>query len=203
MTTPPVEVQGGDALLGDALASNPSSRIRFVPDASSDLARALGLTVGVPVREPVEIDALVLDHGVVAVNMVVLGQAPDRRRVRPGRRRCVVEVDGRVAWDGTATTVLVANGEYLRGLDVVPRGHPGDGRLEVQVHALGAGQRRGMRARLPTGAHMPHPRIRAAQGTTVAVRWDRPVPVEVDGRDRGRAQALSARVLRGAATLVP
>ena len=203
MTTSPVEVHGGDAQLGDALASTPSPRIRFVPDGSSDLARALGMTAGMPVHEPIEIDALELDRGGVAVNMVVFGHAPDRRGAPLGRAHCVVEVDGRVAWDGRATTVLVANGEFLRGLDVVPRGHPGDGRLEVHVHALRAGQRRRMRARLPTGAHLPHPGIRAAQCTEVGVRWDRPVPLEVDGRDRGRAQALSARLLRGAAILVP
>ena len=36
-----------------------------------------------------------------------------------------------------ATTVVVLVGQYLRGADVSPRGHPGDGAAEVQVYAMG------------------------------------------------------------------
>ncbi|MBM3672920.1 MAG: hypothetical protein FJW86_12185 [Actinobacteria bacterium] len=204
MTSDAIDVRGGDADLGAAIAgqSGAETRIRFVPDGPSDLARALGLTAGVPAGEPVTIDAIRLDSGLVAVNMVVSGLPPDRRRqwVRP--RRCVVEVDGRATWDGPATTVLVANGEYLRGHDVVPRGHPGDRRLEVHVHALGGRQRRQMRSRLVTGIHLPHPDIRTAQGSTVTIGWDRPVPLEVDGVGRTPTRAVTARLMPGAAVLV-
>jgi diacylglycerol kinase family enzyme len=133
--------------------------------------------------------------------MVVLGRPPERAWARP--RRCSVEVDGRRAWEGAASTVVIANGEYLRGLDLVPRGHPGDGRLEVQVHAVRGRQRRALRARLRTGTHLPHPDVRVAQGRSVRVRWDRPMPVEVDRLGRGRRAALGLRVRPGAILLVP
>jgi diacylglycerol kinase (ATP) len=60
-----------------------------------------------------------------------------------------------------------------------------------------------MRARLAAGTHLPHPGIHAAQGTEVRVRWARPVRLEVDGRLRGKAQTLEARIVPGALTLLP
>jgi hypothetical protein len=193
---------GGDAGLAAVVALHGGARIRFVPDGTSDLARALGLGVGESVREPATIDALDVDRVGAAVNMVVLGPGPDRLRRRHRRHPCRVEIDGRVAWEGNATTVLVANGEYLRAQDVVPRGHPGDGRLEVQVYAVAPTQRASMRGRLATGTHLPHPQIRTAQGRHVGVRWDRPVRLEVDGVDRGATRAVEVAIRPGAATLV-
>jgi hypothetical protein len=201
MTSTRETVHGGDATLGAAVASGRAS-VRFVPDAHSDLARALGWGSGARPAEAITVDVLRIAPDLTAVNMVVLGVAPDRRSLR-ARRRCRVEIDGRLMWDDRATTVVVANGEYLRGFDVVPRGHPGDGRLEVHVHALGVRQRRRMRARLRTGAHLPHPGIRIAQGTLVHVRWDRPVDLEVDGTKRGRRQDVVVRLDPQALTLLP
>ena len=92
--------------------------------------------------------------------------------------------------DGPATTVVVANGEFLRGDDLVPRGHPGDGRLEVQVYALAPSARRAMRRRLATGTHLPHPSIRTGQGQRVTVRWEGARPLEIDGVARAGAQVV-------------
>jgi len=136
------------------------------------------------------------------VNMVVLGPPPDRLGRRHRRSHCRVEVDDRVVWDDPATTVLVATGEFLRGHDVVPRGHPADGRLEVQVYALAPGQRGRMRGRLATGTHLPHPQISTAGGTAVRVQWDRPVRRELDGVERGAATSSSVVICPGALHLV-
>jgi hypothetical protein len=199
-----VETRGGDAGLAATITAHRGAAVRFVADSASDLARAIGLSRPEDgLREPITLDVLVMDTHRVAVNMVVLGTAPDRRHVGLRRPRCRVEVDGRVVWDGRATGVVIANGEYLRGLDVVPRGHPGDGRLEVHVYALGASQRGRMRARLSTGTHLPHPGIHTAHGTTVEVRWGRPARREVDGVRAGRARETLVSLAPGALTIVP
>jgi hypothetical protein len=199
-----VEARGGDAGLAAVIHEHPGAAVRFLPDATSDLARAIGLgRAGEGVRQPTTLDVLRVDEHRVAVNMVVLGTPPDRRHVGPRPRRCRVEVDGRVVWDGRATGVVIANGEYLRGLDVVPRGHPGDGRLEVHVHALRASQRKKMQARLATGAHLPHPGIHTGSGTRVTVRWNHPAPREVDGVRCGRARETVVAIAPGALTIVP
>ncbi len=197
-------VDGGDAQLAEAISRHPGMPVRFTADATSDLARALGIT-GVPrrVRAPVTLDVLRLGGAARAVNMVVLGPPPDRLRRCHRPKHCRVDVDGRIVHDGPATTVVVANGEYLRGLDVVPRGHPGDSRLEVHVYAVAGGQRRRMRVRLATGTHLPHPGIRTSQGSHAIVHWDRPVRLEVDGVRQGRVRDVGVTLGAGEVTLVP
>jgi diacylglycerol kinase family enzyme len=111
--------------------------------------------------------------------MVVSGLPPDRLRAWTRARRVEVRVDGRLVHDGPATTVVVANGQFRHGADLVPRGHPGDGRLEVQVYALRAGERAAMRRRLPGGGHLPHPRIVTSNGRQAQVRWPAPRPLLV------------------------
>lgn len=197
-------VDGGDSELAEAIARHPGLPMRFTAEDSSDLARAIGITgAHRRVHAPTTLDVLRIDGAGPAVNMVVFGAPPDRLRRCHRSAHCRIEVDGRVAHDGPATSVVVANGEYLRGLDVVPRGHPGDGRLEVQVYAVAAGQRRLMRRRLATGTHLPHPGISTSQGSTAVVHWGRPVRLEVDGIHRERVQDLEVTLSVGEVTLVP
>jgi hypothetical protein len=206
-TTEPAEltVHGGDVDLARAIGEHPGARLAFVPDASSDFARAVGLTAAASSRPPsvaLPIDALELDDGTTVVNAVVLGSPPAQIRWATLGTEVLVEVDGRAVFEGRATTVVIANGQYLDGDDVVPRGHPGDGRLEVQVYAVARGDRRSMRRRLVTGEHVPHPGITQAVGTTVTVRAPSRLPVVADGHHHGAPEELRVEVRPGAVTLV-
>jgi YegS C-terminal NAD kinase beta sandwich-like domain len=193
---------GGDAELADLVARHPGARLEFRPDASCDLARAVGLTATSAGAFELTLDAIALDDDVVAVNAVVAGPAPDRLRRWHRRRPVAVHVDDRPVYYGRATTVVVANGQFLRGADLVPRGHPGDGRLEVQVYGVAPGQRGRLRRRLAAGGHLPHPEIVTAAGRRVDVRWARPARVDADGRAEGRRAHLAATVVPGAFVLV-
>lgn len=204
-----VEVAGGDADLARAAVAHPGAVLRFAPDATSDLARAVGLAPGGPGHTVAACDVLLLSDGTHAVNAVVWGAAPDRLRPWHRTHPVEVEVDGRVVGEGRATTVVVASGQFLRGADLVPRGHPGDGRIEVQVYAVAPRERRQMRVRLGRGEHVPHPRIAQASGRTVLVRWagtgrraHRGAPIEVDGHPAGRATELRVSVVPGAARVL-
>jgi len=172
---------GGDRDLAALAAAHPGGRLRFDPDDRCDLARAVGLTAAATGTTDLPVDGLDVEGVGLAVNMVVTGPAPGRLRVWSRARPVTVRVDGRLVHDGPATTVVVANGQFLEGADLVPRGHPGDGRLEVQVYALRPGERAPMRRRLPGGGHLPHPRIVTSTGRRVEVRWAAPRPLEVDG----------------------
>jgi hypothetical protein len=199
---PDREVSGGDADLAGALGDAPPGvLVRYRPPAASDLARALGLSP-TPGEVAVPLDVLRLrghpgPRGLargVAVNAVVLGVAPDRLRWWHRRVTVTVTVDGRPAFAGRASTVAILNGQYLRGADLSPRGHPGDGFAEVQVYALAGSQRGGMRRRLRTGSHLPHPDIATRRAKRVAVRFSHPVLMEVDGRPAGRTASLELEV---------
>jgi hypothetical protein len=195
-------VQGDDGALARWVAQHPGARVAFDPSPGSDLARAVGLARATPGASELPLDALYLDDGTLAVNMAVLGTPPDRvgRFTRP--IALMLQVDGADVDCAGATTVVIATGQYLRGLDVVPRGHPGDGRLEVQVYRLLGRERREMRSRLPHGAHVPHPRITGRPGREVHAVARRPLALEVDGEARPPVRALSIEIVRGAYRLL-
>jgi hypothetical protein len=198
-----IEVGGGDPDLAAVLAARLGARVRFEPAAASDFARAVGL--GVPAAPPaseVAVDALRLDGGTWAVNAVVVGRPPDRTGWWTAAPWVTVTVDGRPFYDGRATGIVVANGQYLRGLDLVPRGHPGDGWAELQCYSLARGERAALRRRLRTGGHVPHPRIRQGRARAVEVVATRPLALEVDGEAAGRAARVRAVVVPGAIRLL-
>jgi hypothetical protein len=184
--TPDLDVAGDDAALATALAgAGPDPLVRFSPSEASDLALAVGLARGGSGELAVPVDLLNLSappSPSLAVNAVVVGVAPDGLRWWHRPFPVEVEVDGTALAVSRATTVVVANGQFLRGFDVSPRGHPGDGWCEVQVYALPPGQVRAMRARLRSGAHVPHPGITVRRARSVVVRCGRGVAVAVDGR---------------------
>ncbi|HEY3723599.1 MAG TPA: hypothetical protein VGN59_09610 [Acidimicrobiia bacterium] len=214
---PAWHVEGDDGALAAAVREHPGARVGFRPDPSSDLARALGIHaygfqglgfegLGDGASLELGIDALRItadQRDLFAVNMVVVGTAPDRTGWFTGAPDLRVEVGGRVIHDGPATTVVIASGQYLRGHDVVPRGHPGDGRAEVQVYAVSRGQRAGVRSRLPQGVHLPHPDIAQATGRRIeVVAAKHPVGLEVDGVPAPAATRVTVDVVPEAFLIV-
>jgi hypothetical protein len=179
--------------------------VRFRPQGS-ELVRAVGLSATTAAAAPrgiaLPVDAIETDRG-TAMNIVLIGRAPGALRAWHRLRHVTVTVDGRPLHDGPASTVVIANGQYLGTADLVPRGHPGDGRLEVQVYALTAGERAGMRSRLPTGTHVPHPRIATTSGRTIEVRAaGHGLPLVIDGRTIGPVAACTATVRHPALRLL-
>ncbi|MGH9048774.1 MAG: hypothetical protein ACRDY4_03490 [Acidimicrobiia bacterium] len=198
------EVDGADTDLAALAERRPGTRVAFRPASDSDLARALGLAGDRPASRELPIDGLRLERPpAMALSMVVLGAAPDRLRWWSRAVAVEVTVDGRERFRGRATTVVVASGQYLRGADVVPRGHPGDGRAEVQVYALARGERRAMRRRLAQGTHVPHPRIREASGRRIDVRiGSGGLVLEADRVGHGRCRELTVEVVPGVLRLL-
>jgi hypothetical protein len=177
------EVQGGDAALARAVVDAPGALIRFRPDPTSDLARAVGLGLGPgdTLGTALPLDVLAVGERTLACNMCLFGTAPDRLRWSSRAFEVEIDLDGRPWFAGKATTVVIAIGQFHRGLDLVPRGHPGDGKAEIQVYELRRNERRPMRARLATGGHVPHPRIRQRRARTIELRAHPATPAEVDG----------------------
>ncbi len=181
--TPDLDVTGDDVALAAALAAaGPDPLVRFRASEASDLARAVGLVGEGTGVLAVPVDVLHLGDGGLAVNAVVVGVPPDELRAWHRTVTFEVVVDGRAVGLSQATTVVIANGQFLRGNDISPRGHPGDGRCEVQVYDVPPGQRAATRERLASGTHVPHPGIVVRRARSVVVRCGRRVPVEVDGR---------------------
>jgi hypothetical protein len=197
-------VRGDDAALAAVVGADADAvpLVAFEP-IGSELARAVGITGADRTPRGIALPVDAIDTGAgVALNVAILGVAPPALRARHRRRRVTVRVDGRVLHDGPATSVVIANGQFVGAADLVPRGHPGDGRLEVQVYTLGAGERSAMRHRLPTGTHVPHPRIVTTSGREVVVTTSVPWPLTLDAHDRGRHTGITARVRHPALRLL-
>lgn len=183
-----LRIDGDDAALAAGVVHHPGARVEYRPSPEADLGRALGVhgsagELELPV-DGLRVSADTAEH--FGVNMLVAGVAPDRAGWSTRSRVFEVRADDRVVHAGPATAVVVANGQFLRGADLVPRGHPGDGRVEVQVYAVGRSARAGVRTRLPQGVHLPHPQIVQASGRRIEIvsgPVDSPtsVPVELDG----------------------
>jgi YegS C-terminal NAD kinase beta sandwich-like domain len=199
---PDVEIAGDDADLADVTLRHPDALVRFRPAPTSDLGRALGLSPDAAGTTEVTLDALAFDTNGRAVNAVIVGRPPDRVRWTTRPASVSVTIDGRRWFAGLATTVVVASGQFVRGADLVPRGHPGDGWAEVQVYALTRNERGAMRRRLPSGTHLPHPRIKTGRARRVEISVDRALPLEVDGRDRARTRQLSVALVPEAIRLL-
>jgi hypothetical protein len=197
-----IEVRGGDVDLAGAVAARPGILVRFRPDATSDLAGAVGISASAAQGFEVALDLLRLDGGETAVNMLVLGTAPDRLGRATRRFRANVRVDDRPVFHGPCTTVVIATGQFRRGLDIVPRGHPGDGRAEIQVYAVPGRDRRSLRTRLETGTHVPHPSITQRTGRQVTVTTGRKVALEIDGRPQAPTDRVDLEVVPAAYRLL-
>jgi len=107
-----------------------------------------------------------------------------------------ITVDGRRAFRGRGTSVLVGNTpRAVGGLDVFESSDPGDGVLEVGVvTAEGPLQLVRTAARAVVGRARRSPFLRTTQGRRVVVRFGRPVPYELDGGDRKPARTLRVKV---------
>jgi hypothetical protein len=202
-----VEVAGGDADLAAAVMQRPGALFRFRPDATSDLAGVVGLGSAAPADRPaggleVALDLLRIVDGPAAVNMIVLGAPPGRLGWWSRRFGANVRIDDQPVFHGPCTTVVVATGQFRRGLDVVPRGHPGDGRAEIQIYAVRRRDRRALQGRLATGTHVPHPGITQRAGRQVTVCTGRRVALEVDGRSLPPTDHVALGVIPGAYRLL-
>ena len=90
------DIAGDDAALAAAVAARPNSRVTFHPTPDSDFARAIGISVDATAEadpgNELPCDLLHVRAGasdLTAVNMVVVGVAPDRQRLdRVGTCAC-------------------------------------------------------------------------------------------------------------------
>lgn len=89
--------------------------------------------------------------------------------------------------------VVVMNAQWLGGWNLGPRAHPNDGLLDLYEARLGVRDLLKVRARLPMGAHLPHPAIRERRGRALQVELDRPLPLHLDGSHVGEGRSLSLR----------
>jgi hypothetical protein len=144
-----------------------------------DLARTLGGRGGDPARLRESGSLATVDLGVAVLD--------------GARHPFVAHLVARRSW-WRGRVVAVMNAQFIGTWDVAPRGHPGDGRLDVLDGDLGPGDRWKARARLPAGTHVPHPGIAQRRVATWSTVLDRPTPIRLDGEVVATARELAFEV---------
>jgi hypothetical protein len=97
---------------------------------------------------------------------------------------------------------VAMNAQWIGEWNFGPKAHPNDGVVDAYEAQLGLFEWRKVRARLPTGTHLPHPRIRPTRAKAVAFSLDPPLPVYVDGENMGPSRNLAIRILPDALTVI-
>jgi hypothetical protein len=97
-------------------------------------------------------------------------------------------------WRGPLVAGMYA--QFRGKWNVIGRGHPNDGRVEVLRVAPSFGVRDRLAAyrRLPAGEHLPHPDIATSSVRRTTLDFARPMVVEADGRPVARAISLEIEV---------
>jgi diacylglycerol kinase family enzyme len=117
--------------------------------------------------------------------------------------RASVTLDGRPFYDGELSCVLVGNcSEVLGGIEVFDGSRPDDGMLELGlVTARSRVQWVRTLARVALDHAEQSPFVLTARGRKVKVRFDTPMPYELDGGDRTPTRTLKVKVRPGAVTI--
>jgi hypothetical protein len=101
-----------------------------------------------------------------------------------------------------ARTVVAMNATHRGGQDLGPRAHPNDGLLDVTDGRLGLGESLRAYRRMPTGSHLPHPRLTTSRTRELTVDLPGGARVALDGVAAGRAVRLVLRCLPDALVVV-
>jgi diacylglycerol kinase family enzyme len=146
-----------------------------------------------------------------------LGGTGDPARLRSGAAVTfpadlgTVMVDGRQDWfvaHAVARTrlwtraVLALNAQWLGSWNVAPRAHPDDALLDVYAVRLAPGELTKVRARLPTGTHLPHPGITERRVPSATFTLDHPLVLRLDGTRVGPVHELRFGLEPDALTVV-
>jgi diacylglycerol kinase (ATP) len=119
------------------------------------------------------------------------------------RARAIIEVDGRRFYKGRVSCVLVGNvAKVLGGVEVFRGAEPDDGLLELGlVTAKNPAEWARALGRVVQGRAGESPFIEVTRGERFRVRFNRPVPYELDGGARGTVKELRIKVHPGSVEL--
>jgi len=118
------------------------------------------------------------------------------RNIRRTAVRARIKVDGDEFFEGDVSCVLAGNvGALFGGVTVFPEAEPDDGSLEVAI-VTATNLLEWSRVFLRTARSQPadSPFVRVVPARSVRVRFDRPVPYELDGGDRPPTDRLKIDV---------
>jgi diacylglycerol kinase (ATP) len=125
------------------------------------------------------------------------------RNLSARRARAVVEVDGRRFFKGRVSCVLVGNvAEVMGGIEIFHGAQPDDGLLELGlVTAKNRTEWMRVLGRVAQGRASKSPFIELTRGKRLRIRFNHPMPYELDGGARTTVKELRIKVHPGSIKL--
>jgi hypothetical protein len=104
-------------------------------------------------------------------------------------------------WKGRS--VIAMNAGFVGDLNLGPRSHPNDGRLDVTDGQLRGAQRKQALRRAPSGAHVPHPELSESRvSSRFEVSGETRFHFSADGRPQGNSREFWIMCLPDAARIL-
>lgn len=97
---------------------------------------------------------------------------------------------------------VAMNAQWLGDWNLGPKGHPNDGVLDTYEATLSLRERLQVRKRLPSGTHLPHPKIQQKRTAHRPVDLRSGQRIWLDGEDLGTARHVLLRLLPDALRVV-
>lgn len=98
--------------------------------------------------------------------------------------------------------MVAMNAQWLGEWNLGPKGHPNDGVLDTYEATLSFAERLKVRKRLPSGTHLPHPKIQQKRTDHRPVDLLPRQRVYLDGEDLGSARHVLLRLLPDALRVI-
>jgi len=133
-----------------------------------------------------------VDHYVNTMPKVLGGKASFflgtlRAMMKYHNQQVRLMIDGKLAYDGPARLVAVANGRFFGGgMMVAPDARIDDGMLDVVVFKdLSTADFIRLSKKIYTGSHIGHPLIEVFKARTISAVGPQPMPIDMDGEETG------------------
>ena len=120
-------------------------------------------------------------------------------------------MDGKIFWFSSHVfvgeklakeQVLISNVAHYGKMNVAPKAHPGDGKLDVLKINLSVTQKIKALKRSASGDHLPHPRIKYERVKAAQLDLGKKKSVEIDGQKIGKFSDISFRLEEQALSVI-
>lgn len=104
--------------------------------------------------------------------------------------------------NGWRDFAVAMNAQWIGEWNLGPKAHPNDGIVDCYEAHLSMFEWPKVKKRLPTGSHLPHPRIEQTRSKAVTFEFAQPYDVFVDGEAVARAKHLAVRIVPDALRII-
>lgn len=169
-------------------------------------------------RQNLEIPPISLSGGDLAKTLGITSSPPEKPLKEYTEFKCDIGsalLDGALFWFVAHLTcwkgrqkkfsgdfLSIMNAAWLGDLNLAPKAHPGDEKLDAIQGHLNSREAREFKKRAYSGSHLPHPAVKTRKIVSESFDFSAPTNVYLDGVLTAKVRQLSIRIEPAALTLL-